>query len=212
MSKQLGENHKKAGILYLEDFEEAPAEKSIKVEETYISSVDEKESLISSEILDDFYKKGVLEGRKIEEEKYDEYKKKIEKSNELLLNMFSSIEKQFFLKKNQISQDLHLVVSNSLLNLFPSLITKYGENESEEVLKKIFEFIDQNLNISINCSKEFFDKINNSLLSGSKRRITFNLDETLKNGDFELLWDTGSLSRNANERIGKIVSEIFLTI
>lgn len=212
MSKQLGENHKKAGILYLEDFEEVPVEKNIKFKEIYISSVDEKESLISSEILDDFYKKGVLEGRRMEEEKYNEYKKKMEKSNELLLNMFSSIEKQFFFKKKQISQELHLLMLNSLLNLFPSLITKYGENESEEVLKKIFEFIDQNLNISINCSKEFFDKINNSLLSGSKRRITFNLDETLKNGDFELLWDTGSLSRNANERIGKIVSEIFLTI
>ncbi|MEN3168084.1 hypothetical protein [Gluconobacter sp. OJB] len=209
MIKQLQENHKKEKILYLEDFEEPFAEKSKKNEESYIPLVDEKEVLISNEILDNYYKKGILEGVRIEEEKYDKYKKELEKSNELLLDAFSSIEKQILLKKKQFSEDLYSVILNSLLNLFPNLIIKYGENESKKLLEKIFEFIDQNSNISLNCSKEFFAKINEFLPNFFKGGINFNVDETLKNGDFDLVWDTGSLSRNANEKIGKIVSEFF---
>ncbi|MFT9366175.1 MAG: hypothetical protein ABF572_11580, partial [Gluconobacter sp.] len=41
-----------------------------------------------------------------------------------------------------------------------------------------------------------------------KETINLNIDEAMKNGEFSIVWDTGSLSRNSSKYIEKIISEI----
>ncbi|MEJ5142076.1 hypothetical protein, partial [Gluconobacter albidus] len=65
-------------------------------------------------------------------------------------------------------------------------------------------------NFKLSSSKEFFIKIEKLLPDFFKERLNFRLDETLENGDFEIYWDFGALSRNANKYMEKITSEIML--
>ncbi|MBS1078358.1 hypothetical protein JK217_11480 [Gluconobacter kondonii] len=208
MSKKLWGNHKKTGVLYFENFEEVPIEKNLKIENEYIPS---KKKEFDDNVLNDFYERGISEGKRIEKEECNKNKEIIYNRNKLLSNSLLSIEKQIISGKRQISEEICGIMINSLLNLFPSLIKKYGEKESEIILKKISKVIDQNSCLNLNCSKEFFCRIKKLSPIFSEKRININLDENLKNGDFELFWDMGSLSRSANKEIEKIISEMFFS-
>lgn len=203
MTRKTLAEQKKIGILYSEDFEKTSIEKIIiKIPED--SSNIEKEELFSKSFLDKYYEDGFQNGIK-EEKKNNNIEKDFIES---LLNVFHSMEKEILEQKKQISKEISFAIIYCIANLFPNLYEKYGEKDSEIIFQKIYPFINKNSYVNLSCSKQFFFKIEELVPESFKETINLNIDEAMKNGEFSIVWDTGSLSRNSSKYIEKIISEI----
>lgn len=203
MTRKTLAEQKKIGILYSEDFEKTSIEKIIiKIPED--SSNIEKEELFSKSCLDKYYEDGFQNGIR-EEKNNNNIEKDFIKS---LLNIFFSIEKEILEQKKQISKEISFTIMACIANLFPNLYEKYGEKDSEIIFQKIYPFINKNSHVNLSCSKQFFFKIEELVPESFKETINLNIDEAMKNGEFSIVWDTGSLSRNSSKYIEKIISEI----
>ncbi|MCP1272245.1 hypothetical protein NKW43_00955 [Gluconobacter albidus] len=213
MAKQSLETQKKIGNLYAEDFEEIENKKNNTLEDQSISPVLEKENVISQDILNEYYNKGFQDGLKKGKKECDIEKEKINTEKELknyFISEISSIEKKIQNQENKFYHEVAFAVLTCIQAVFPNLFVKYGMEESEIILQKLYPLINKNNNFKLSSSKEFFIKIEKLLPDFFKERLNFRLDETLENGDFEIYWDFGALSRNANKYMEKITSEIML--
>lgn len=213
MAKQSLETQKKIGNLYAEDFGEIENKKNNTLEDQSISPVLEKENVISQDILNEYYNKGFQDGLKKGKKEYDIEKEKINTEKELknyFISEISSIEKKIQNQENKFYQEVAFAVLTCIQAALPNLFVKYGMEESEIILQKLYPLINKNNNFKLSSSKEFFITIEKLIPDFFKERLNFRLDETLENGDFEIYWDFGAFSRNANKYVEKITSEIML--
>ncbi|KXV46223.1 hypothetical protein AD945_14675 [Gluconobacter albidus] len=213
MAKQSLETQKKIGNLYAEDFGEIENKKNNTLENQSIPPVLEEENVISQDTLNEYYNKGFQDGLKKGKKEYDIEKEKINTGKDLknyFISEILSIEEKIQNQEKKFYQEVIFTVLTCMQSVFPNLFDKYGIEESKIILQKFYPIINKNNYIKLNSSKEFFIKIEKLLPDFFKERLNFRVDETLKNGDFELHWDFGSLSRNANKYVEQITSEIML--
>lgn len=204
MFKQSSTSQKKIANLYAEDFEKVPDKKIVEIEEPCVPFLSKEKDIISKDILEKYYNDGFQEGIKREREKNNLEEEHISS----IKNIFHSIEMKISDQKTQISQEILFVIISSMKNLFPNLLEKYGPDDSIILFQKLYPFLNKNSHIKLSCSKEFFSKVKKILQEYSNEEIIFDVDETLKNGDFKVFWDTGSLSRDTNEFMEAIFFQI----
>lgn len=198
-------------ILYAEDFDAVSKFKIEKNEDIPAVVEVEKDELPSKEVLDEYYNKGLREGRRLEKEISDNEKIILDYNfNKNILHEIKEINLRIDEQKKEISREVSFVILKALMNLFPNILAQYGVEESKKTFEKIIPFLNENYRLKLTCSKELFAKIKMYFPGSMGNEIDLNLDEEIKDGEFKLSWDSGYLFRNAEESIKRIISDIFL--
>ncbi|QQX91534.1 hypothetical protein IGS75_02600 [Gluconobacter sphaericus] len=198
-----------SGILYAEDFDRVLPDSAKKNDDIPPLIENENINTISDELLEEYYQRGLQEGKISGKESFDnekisieifyknEIKKEIDRISDSIKNIDKDISKQatsFFLKM--------------LVNLFPALLKQYGMEESKRTIEKINSFISDKSQLELTCSQEFSEKIEGYFRESTQKKINIIVDEAKKGGDFKVSWDAGLFVRNAD----KVISEITLEI
>ncbi|MBF0859812.1 hypothetical protein HKD24_11365 [Gluconobacter sp. LMG 31484] len=209
MNKETVRERDFPNLLYVEDFDASPEDKLEKIED--IPTVLDTPVSIqpSEEILQEYYDKGLQDGRRLEKEVFDKEKSKIENEfKENTLPMIFDVENKIEECKNKIFKEISTVILNSILNIIPNVLERYGEDNSEKIIESIIPSLEKISYIKLTCSKEFFEKIKKYFPEETEQKLKVELDESLKGGDFMIAWDTGQLSRNASKVVQEVISII----
>ncbi|MFT8807371.1 hypothetical protein [Gluconobacter sp.] len=200
-------------ILYTEDFDSVSKFKIEKNEDIPAVVEVKKNELPSKEVLDEYYNKGLREGRRLEKEISDNEKLILEDNfNKNILCEIKEIKLKIDEQKREISREVSFVIFKALINLFPNILAQYGAEESKKIFEKITPFLNENYRLKLTCSKDLFGKIKMYFPSSMESEMEINLDEEIKDGEFKLSWGGGYLVRNAEESIKRIISDIFLLL
>ncbi|MBS1102183.1 hypothetical protein JK202_04010 [Gluconobacter sp. Dm-62] len=184
-------------------------EKNLEQVQEIIEISDKKK--FSEQELEESYKKGFREGQKTEKEISENEKKElIHDSFKEISNNILEIQRIIEESKNDISKNVSFLLMNIFVNLFPNIIESYGFKESQKMFEKIIPIIRSKYGAKLMCSKGFMDTVKMNLPGILDKKLDFLVDDSIKDGDFKIFWDSGHLFRSASKDIEKIISEIFL--
>ncbi|WP_408872978.1 hypothetical protein [Gluconobacter roseus] len=198
-----------SNLLYIEDFDAAPENKPEKTEDVSVPLDIPVNVQPSEEILQEYYDKGLQEGKRLEKEIFDREKLEIEnKFKENALSMVRDINNKIEECKKNIFREISGIILNTIVNIIPSVLDRHGLDNSEKIIKSIIPSLEKISCLKLTCSKEFFERIKKYFPGEFEQKLKIQLDESLKSGDFMISWDTGQLARNSSEVVQEIISII----
>ncbi|GBR47195.1 hypothetical protein [Gluconobacter roseus] len=207
MNKHYNDKKYVPEFLYVEDFGAASPKKTEEVENIPIVADTPIDIQPSEEIIQEYYGKGIEEGRKLEREIFIKEKMEIEKEfKNNSLNLAENIEKKIEECKKDIFHNVSKVILDSFVTLLPNLLMQYGVKEAEKNIELMVPCFKNLGSIKLTCSKEFFEKIQKYFSEEAQKKLELELDQKMKNGDFSISWDTGQLSHDASAAVQEIMS------